>query len=178
MSDTEFANFMSRQRPVATQEQTVIDWEAQKNEWLTYIDNLYKSVDSFLKEYIESGQVVVSYSDRELTEDDIGRYQVRVMHLTIGSNLIALIPVGTMLIGTKGRVDMAGPRGTVRLILADKDSEGFKVRIRHANVPKPEEPPPSINWEWKIIVENAPLPRFERLEQDSFLKAIIKISNA
>ena len=38
-------------------------------------------------------------------------------------------PIGTLLIGTKGRIDMEGVKGRVQFILADKSSKGMKVNV-------------------------------------------------
>jgi len=141
MSKKEFAEFISRQRPPVAKDEKPIDWATEKEDWLKYLSDLYRMVESFLKEFIDSGQIALEYKNIELSEENIGRYTARAMTLAFGTNRITLAPIGTLLIGTRGRVDMTGPKGTVRLMLADKDSAGLKitVRVRDANTPAVEE---------------------------------------
>jgi hypothetical protein len=184
MSKKEFSDFINQQKPPV--EETPIDWEAEKEEWLRYLDDLYKMIESFLNEYTDSGRISLAYQQLELTEENIGRYTVREMTLAFGTNRLTLTPIGTLLIGTKGRVDMIGPRGTVRLILADKKSTGIKiVMMSHVLEPgaAPTAPPFSKeaskpDWEWKIVVTLAPQLTYRNLTQESFFDAIMEISNA
>jgi hypothetical protein len=181
MSKKEFAEFISRQRPPVVKEEKAIDWNTEKAEWLKHLSDLYRMIESFLKDYIDSGNIVLEYSNIEITEDNIGRYTVKAMKLSFGTNNITFTPIGTLLIGTKGRVDMAGPKGTVRLLLADKDSTRLRitVTVRDTNMPAVEEVPKPINWEWKIAIMNAPKRgvSYQKLTQETFLNAIMELSN-
>jgi hypothetical protein len=183
MSKKEFTDFISRQQ--ARVEASPINWVAEKEEWLEYLNDLYQMVERFLKEYTDKGQIILTYAELELEEENIGRYTVHAMALSFGTNRVTLTPIGTLLIGTKGRVDMIGPRGTRRLLLADKNSTGIKVVVR-AHVLRPGEPLPQTtpeevrrpNWEWKIIMPNAPpQASYQQLTQDTFFDALMEISN-
>ncbi|HZK91834.1 MAG TPA: hypothetical protein VFC56_16960 [Stellaceae bacterium] len=184
MSKKEFSEFISRQKPPV--EEQPIDWRLEKEEWLRYLDDLYKLIENFLKEYTDRGQITVTYSDIELIEENIGRYTARAMMLAFGTNRLTLTPIGTLLIGTKGRVDLSGPKGTVRLILADKNSTGIKIVVRShvlghgdmaAESPAPEEMR-KPDWEWKVVVTNAPQLRYQSLTQEAFFDALMEVSNA
>ena len=179
MSKKNFAEFISRQNPPIMEDERPVDWTVQKNEWLQYLSDLYQMVESFLKEYVENKQIAIEYKNIELEEENIGRYTVKTLTLLFGANKITLTPIGTLLIGTKGRVDMTGPRGTVRLLLADKDSAGLKIIVRSGNAPLVEEVPKPINWEWKIAVMNAPgrMISYQKLTQETFFDAIMDLSN-
>jgi hypothetical protein len=103
------------------------------------------------------------------------------MQLAIGLQKIILTPIGTMLIGMRGRVDMIGARGMVRMILADRDSTGSKITTRISidcgklfDGEKPELR--EINWVWKIIQES-PVRGFIDLTGESLMKSILAISN-
>jgi hypothetical protein len=161
------------------------DWNAEKTEWLQHLDNLYRIVESFLREYIDRHQIIVSYNKTYLTEENIGTYEVRAMALAFGANRLELFPIGTLLIGTKGRVDLKGPRGIVRLILADKNSTGIKIIIR-SQVLEPGRPPtsqpysqeiPKPDWVWKIVATRTPQLTYQDLTQDSLFDAIMAVSN-
>jgi hypothetical protein len=179
MSKKEFSEFLSRQSPLVMEDERPIDWAAEKNEWLQYLNDLYQMVENFLKEYVENKQIAIEYKNIELEEENIGRYTVKTMTLLFGANKITLTPIGTLLIGTKGRVDMTGPRGTVRLLLADKDSTGLRITVRAGNAPPAQEVPKPINWEWKIAVMNAParMISYQKLTQETFFDAVMELSN-
>jgi hypothetical protein len=183
MSKKEFTDFINRQKPIV--EEPPINWATEKERWFEFLDNLYQMIERFLKEYTDLRKILLTYNEIELTEENIGRYTVRAMELAFGTNRVTLTPIGTLLIGTRGRVDMTGPRGTRRLILADKNSTGIRVVVR-AHVLRPGEPPPQPapvdvrgpDWEWKIVVPNAPpQSSYQRLTQDNFFDALMEISN-
>jgi hypothetical protein len=179
MSKKEFLDFINRQKPPVAKDEKPIDWSAEKEQWLEYLNKLYQMVEYFLKEFIDDNRIITNYKSLMLSEENIGQYEVRALTLIFGTNQIKLTPVGTLLIGTKGRVDMTGPKGTVRLILADKDSTGhkFTVRVLDVNEPAAQEESKLINWEWKVVVTNAPRISYQKLTQETFFNAIMEVSN-
>jgi len=110
-------------------EENEIDWEERKNEWLNFVSQFYSSVESWLNPYKNKGKLSYKYEKTQPTEDCIGTYNVDVMIVDFAGQKLTLEPRGTLLIGTKGRIDMEGTRGRVQFILADKDSKGVKVRV-------------------------------------------------
>ncbi len=176
MSIKDFEQFLSRQR--LPKEELPVDWDLQRREWLDFVALLYTNIEGFLRSFAEGGRISISYDNLTLTEENIGTYAVRRMTILLGLNRIVLTPIGTLLIGTKGRVDMTGPRGTKRFILADRDSQGMKfvVRIRNSSTPVVEEETKPINWEWKIV-SNSAAPLYNTLTQDAFLNTLMEISN-
>ena len=69
----------------------------------------------------------------ELNEENIGTYTATRLKVVIGDEDITLTPIGTLLIGAKGRVDVEGSARTSRLILIDKNatdaSSMFRVKV-------------------------------------------------
>jgi hypothetical protein len=184
MADDDFSRFVKRQQGQAA-EPVNIDWDALKNEWIDSLRALYKQVEKFLSEYIESGDIRAEYDNVILEEDNMGRYDAPRMHLWIGPTHIDLSPIGTLLIGTRGRVDMHGPRGLVRLILADRHSDRIHVHVQAA-VHDPAKPMPlsrrpkptrTPEWVWKIVARTPPV-RFLELNEESFTQAIMEIADA
>jgi hypothetical protein len=137
-------------------------------------------VDFALADFTAKGQIAVELGEIELTEENIGRYKAPSRTIKFGTNTISMVPIGTLLIGTKGRVDMTGPRGVIRLILADKSSTGVRVtvQVRTAGMPPPELPAPrKIDWEWKMVLKNTGSPAYQKLTQEVFLNALMEIAN-
>ncbi len=70
-------------------------------------------------EYIRKGEIKSEYRDITLNEENIGSYIARQMILRIGRQQVTMTPIGTMLIGAKGRVDVVGSAGRTRLVLVN-----------------------------------------------------------
>ena len=103
------------------------------------------------------------------------------MILKIGGQEIVLTPVGTLLIGSKGRVDVIGPAGRTRLILVDREASAptIKVSVHIGGKPQAAAKEPlhkKINWAWKIVT-TPPAVRFLELTQESFFRALMEIAN-
>src|ERR1035437_3511247 len=79
------------------------DWKRERDEWLGYLNDLYKEIESFLSKYASLGQIRSRYQDIELNEEYIGSYNAKQMVLRIGKQEVRLVPIGTLLIGFKGR---------------------------------------------------------------------------
>jgi hypothetical protein len=103
--------------------------------------------------------------------------------LTIGADRVVLRPIGTLLFGVRGRVDMEGPNGTVKFILTGKRSNGIRISASaapasgRAAAPAPEsEPDASEEWVWKIATA-PPKVRFIELTSEAFFDALMEVVN-
>ncbi len=178
MTNQSFDDFVN-QRSKAS-EKSEIDWTAKLEAWKRDLSIFHEKVESFLKSYIESGKLTLTKRSIDLREEYIGSYEVDALDIILGDTKITLTPIGTNLIGAKGRVDMKGPRGTVKFVLVPKDSSGPKisiqVRIQGEDAPTKEEIKPITDWEWKI---STPPPRINyiELEEESFQTALMEVAN-
>lgn len=152
----EFEEFVKRQQRAAAADPPV-DWKKERDDWLARLASLYKKLEIFLKRFKEDGSVEISFADVTLNEENIGSYSAHKMIVRIGRQEISLIPVGTSIIGAKGRVDVIGSAGKGRLILVDKDALGpgsvVKVTINDGNAyaARDERKDRQIDWTWKIV---------------------------
>jgi hypothetical protein len=184
MSKSDFDAFVKRQQ-TEQQEEATFDPKQQLEQWLSYIDALYNQITDFLQAYIEGGTAQIEYSDIPINEDFIGTYTARKMFLKIGRSTVTFTPIGTMLIGTKGRVDVQGPLGNARLSLINKKvtfaRQLIQVTVRMPGDPPPTRPSPEaikqIEWAWKIITP-PPEMKFIELTQEAFFDMILAIANA
>ena len=94
-------------------------------------------------------------------------------------------PIGTMLIGTKGRVDVQGPSGSTRLNLVNKQVTAARQLVQ-VTVMRPGDPPPAppspeavkqIEWAWKLSTP-PPEMKFIELTRETFLDMILAVANA
>ena len=172
MSKEDFDSFLNSHEAKA--KESKIDWNQQRDEWLEFISQFYSSVETWFKPYVDSGKVTYKYMDANLTEENIGTYSVKCMKVDFAGQSILLSPVGTLLIGTKGRIDMEGAKGKVQFILADKNSKGMKVNIS-INKKQEESEPKTIEWVWKIVLRGSRSIKFDELNERSFFDALMEI---
>jgi hypothetical protein len=181
MANTAFDEFVKRQQ---TEADPPIDWNEVRNDWLGHLSVLYAQITSFLETYISAGQATFEYREIQLNEEDIGPYLVNQMILKIGRQTITFTPIGTMLWGMKGRVDVAGPSGESRLFLVNKRATGFRsfIKLTASVVGAPLRPAPAnepsepVEWVWKIGAA-PPGTSFIDLTQESFFEMVLVVAN-
>lgn len=181
MVKKDFEDFLNKQEE-SKKEEKKIDWDAHKQEWLDNVDNFYVMIDSFLKDYIDKRKIIPTKEKIELIEDHIGQYTVDKLIFEMGNSKITFTPIGTLLIGAKGRIDMTSSAGTVKFVLVDKNSSGPKVSVKihiDGEAPKKEseKKKPPIEWGWKIAT---PPPRIKYIDinEESFFSALMEVVNA
>lgn len=172
---SDFDDFVKRQQPPAgilSGAGDVVDWNKEREEWLGYLDALYAKIRLFLKEYIDDGSIRIEFDEISLIEEDIGSYSARAMKVYIGRQEIDLVPVGTLFIGLKGRVDVTGSAGRSRLLLVDKNATTPQSLFGG----KPGVLRQPIEWVWKIA-STPPATRFIDLSNDTLFQLLMEVSN-
>lgn len=176
----DFDDFVKRQQPLSEAER--VDWNKRREEWLGHLKALYAEVEAFLKEYVDQGSIRLDYKEHRIIEENIGAYESRIMIIRIGRREVTLTPIGTFLVGSRGRVDVEGSAGKARLALVDKDATSMRAAIigitgpgeRSASAEKVQK---SIEWAWKILTPPPTMALFG-LNKDSFFKVLMEVSNA
>ena len=182
-SNNDFDEFVRRQQESSASAGDV-DWEKERDEWLRYLEVLYEKVNNFLSGYVASGQIRLEYETVRLDEEHIGSYAAKQMVIGIGRQKVSLVPIGTLLVGAKGRVDVIGPAGRAAILLVDHKAPGaasviFDVKVGTGGKPRaPSELPKATNvqWEWKIV-SRPPERRFIEITQQSLFDLIIEVAN-
>lgn len=111
MGKREFEEYLER---VSTEPQ--IDWNTKKDEWIKQLTQFYKRVEGFFEKYKPSGNISWKYQKKTINEDPIPPYLADEMHIMIKNREVVLDPIGTNLIGAKGRVDMKGNAGIAKFV--------------------------------------------------------------
>ena len=182
MSRADFDALLKRQAAEKSQPDG-FDPNKQLEQWQSYLSELYTDIGGYLGEYVTSGKASIVMEDITLNEDFSGPYTVQQMNLRIAGSMVIFEPIGTMLIGSKGRVDVQGPRGSARLSLINRKTTNvrqmIRVRVRIGNEPEPSPEPDQgpIEWVWKII-KATPDVDFIDLTEDSFFDLIIGVIDA
>lgn len=180
MSKSDFDAFVKRQQSGQQKEEN-FDSKQELDQWLGYLDALYEQIRGYLQTYIESGAARIEYREISLNEEFIGAYTARKMLLNIGRSTVTFTPVGTMLIATKGRVDVQGPIGRARLSLVNKQVTTSRQLVLVTIGDRPPAPPPlkairQIEWVWKISTP-PPEIKFMELTQETFFEMVLAVAN-
>ncbi len=175
MSKKSFEEFVNEQ--TAMSKKGGVDWAKTLSEWREHLGEFYQFVEGFLAKYVADGKISVQRKKKSINEEFIGTYDVDALFVSIGGIVVRFDPIGTVLLGVKGRVDMIGPRGTVRFVLVDKDSSGPRDAIRIWT--EGETPParkPVNKWVWKIATP-PPRVKYLDLEPEAFDRAMMEVVN-
>lgn len=177
-SSNSFDDFIKSQ--VKTMSPVPFDKDKELDQWRKHVASFYERVKGFLDRHIRDGAVRLEFTKQAMHEELLGAYELDALTLFIGTNRIQFTPIGTMLIGAKGRIDMTGPRGAVRFVLVDKDSGAPKISVQvwiSGQTPPPEDPPkPVREWAWKISTP-PPKIKYTELEKEAFQTALMEIVN-
>lgn len=155
-----------------------IDWDKQRDEWLGYIAQFYDTLEQWFKPYKDNNSLDYQYKVIELTEDNIGSYQTQQMLVQFAQQNLKITPVGTLLIGTKGRIDMEGARGRIQFVLADKNSHGPGVMTSYSGALSEETKKAEKEWGWKIVLKVSNRISFAEFDEDNFFDALMEVVNA
>lgn len=173
-----FKEFVDQKVAEASKEP--INWVKEKKDWLFKLAQLHNLATSWLTPYISNHSVQIGQEMVPLDEENIGNYSAPMMTITIGNSHVKLEPIGTLLIGARGRVDMKGPKGIARLVIVPKESKGPSVHIEvilPGQTPSPRvELPPVSDWVWKLA-SSPPRITYTELTKESFLDALMGVAN-
>lgn len=160
-----------------------VDWQARKTEWLGHVDSLYGQATKFLQPYLDEHQISVRYRSKKMNEEYLGTYTAKEMLITFGTKTVKLEPIGTLIIGSRGRVDVVGPVGRGVLVLLDREVKEVSqlIRISVSIDGKPPVPPPSkkasdVSWVWRIMAR-PPKQVIVELNKDTFYNLVLEVAN-
>ena len=130
MAEQDFSEFIRRKTARDQSESgKVIDWTKRRVDWLQELDALYASMEDHLKPYTQAGEIWIERARIQLREDHLGSYEADKLTFKIGREKIVAKPIGTLLIGARGRVDLSGPRKTLKIVLLAKGGPVLTTRI-------------------------------------------------
>jgi len=170
MSKENFENMLKKHEALESN----IDWEKKKQEWLDFVQQFYDKIEQWLKPYVKQKRLRYDYHDISLTEGHIGIYTVKAMNINFAGQQVGFEPIGTSLIGSKGRIDMEGARGIVQFILVDRDSKGVNTSTFIEKEPKNQKQP---DWVWKILLKERRQIIYDEFNEGNFFAALMEIVN-
>ena len=97
---------LNRLREQQREEKAAADRPTLIAEWKRAVDALLTEIRNYLTEYIEDGSLSISPRRVRLTEDSLGTYEIGALDIEAGPALLLVRPVGLLVVGAEGRVDM------------------------------------------------------------------------
>ena len=183
MGKQQFEDFLKQEHDKA--QTPKFDPTQRIKEWLELINNLFGNVQDWLKDYTSKGQVQLEVKNSQHFEERLGGYEAPEMSIKINNKIATLIPIGTIMIGTRGRIDLVGHKGTIRFILADKNATKPRIEVKvytsdedrkRQEAEEKNKPKPTIELVWKIAT-NPPNIEYITLNQETFLQCLLEVVN-
>jgi len=179
MSTRSFDEFVKGQ---LEQGRSSVNWAKERDQWIQGLASLYRQVESFLHDYVERGEIQLKYEQVILSEEHLGSYKVRQMVVIIGHNEVQLQPVGRLILGARGRIDLVGVAGRAQFLLVDARALSTQslidVRVSVGNK-APQIPPPRRNagaFTWKYVTP-PPERRLIDLTKELFQELLMSVVN-
>jgi len=133
MAQQEFSEFVRRKTERAKTEE-VIDWAKRRADWLRELEDLYALMEGHLKPYTQAGEIRIERTPMQLREDHLGVYDAEKLTFKIGCEKIVAKPIGALLIGASGRVDLSGSRKTLKIVLLSTGGSVLAAKVGHDGV--------------------------------------------
>jgi len=177
MSVQEFDAFLAK-RVKEVEKEKKVDWINIHDEWVHQVDDFFEMVRKFLQKYVDDGKVVIRDEELTICEEHLGIYKTKKLYVQVVGEEVVFTPIGRLIIGGYGRIDMEGRSGKVKFILIEEDVEGFKTssRISVGGI-KPGEgiagkKRHAITWK---IVTPPPVIQFVKITPDSFYEVLMGV---
>lgn len=178
MIGREFRDFLKRKTAQAEEEKAV-DWDRRREQWLVELENLFAEMTRHLEPYTNTREIEIERTPTKLKEDYLGTYEAEKITFKIGRDKVFAKPVGTLVIGARGRVDLSGPKSTLRIVLLDSDDPPIHTstnrgdRVTELGHPFTRGEIEDSGW---YIATEPPKSLFVSFCEDTFLEALMEVT--
>lgn len=76
-----------------------VDWTEVREKWLQELNQLYKTVEEWLKEPMEEQLVFIVWTEHTISEENLGTYRALGLKIFVKMKQIEFIPIGRLIIG-------------------------------------------------------------------------------
>lgn len=99
----------------------------EKQDYLQAVQELFGNIRRWLNEAETQGLATLQERSTEIEERLLGSYEAPLLSVKLPQGSVSFIPVGRMILGARGRVDLSSPKGMF-LLLRPSVGEGWGVR--------------------------------------------------
>lgn len=173
-------NFLREKKRKDDQLKQAVDWETRKTWWLGKINHLYNDVKEWLAPLVPEA-LYIEEDTIEVYEERLGSYEAPKLKINLYTEVVKLIPIGTIIIGGLGRVDLIGDEASVMIILEQKGHrpQGRVYMAEEGILKSKKQPkPPNYNQmdtEWIIPTEKGRPRKYQVLTIEVFNNALMKV---
>lgn len=121
---SEFFDFLNEIKEEEKQQQ--MDWEMAKQSWIAELNRFMSDIEQWLKIPEQEGAVTIVRDEVKISEDHLGQYKAPCLELHVGSKKVEIKPIGRLIIGASGRVDIIS--FAENYIILNDPSKGWKYR--------------------------------------------------
>jgi hypothetical protein len=122
-----FESFLEKKK----QAEKPVDWTNRKDAWLKSVGDFYNDINLWLKPFINRSLISIRSKEISVYEQYIGTYNLNQLDIIIGEDIVSLIPRGTLILGSCGRIDMKGPKGDVLIVEPKWDDWKFVKKFQN-----------------------------------------------
>lgn len=157
-----------------------VSYEKKREEWVADLSSLHEQLRGYLQKYIEEGKIHFHSENQQISEQFLGEYEAPVLLIGLvgdGNAQIRIRPYGFHVIGSRGRVDMQGPKGSAMLVRVPKDADGPRFITTISVGDEPQEQvsrTDEIDDVWKFAVREPRL-RYYPLNKETFQNVFMKL---
>ena len=121
---SELSAFLRKKK--ADLQENEIRWDIVRQEWLETLKKFYDTIKLWLSEEKREGLLEIEDRVVTLNEEYLGSYQAPALEIKALGQVISLKPVGRLIIGAQGRVDMESYKGKERFLFLSPE-QGWAV---------------------------------------------------
>lgn len=176
MGKDDLSNYLNENKDASEGEP--IDWEKEREDFLAQLRSLNNYIRSWLSDFVDSKKAVIEDITVELSEDYIGSYTAPGLCITIGRKEITAMPMGTLLVGARGRVDMKCEGRLARIVLVPETATGNALRAFSQVDDDSSESKKVVlsEWVWKLTTA-PPKIKYIDLNEDVFADVVLGLIN-
>jgi len=101
---SEFVDFLKKKKDENLQEE--VNWMQIKNEWQQQLKLFMNQIEGWLHSVQKDKLIEIKEKTVTLQEENLGLYDAPSLELAIDKEIIKVQPIGRLIIGAKGRVDI------------------------------------------------------------------------
>ena len=95
-----------------------VSFVLMKEEWMQNLNKFLNEIKEWVSEAKKEGLLEVIEQSIEISEEGIGTYKAPSLILRTGRDSVVIKPIGTMILGARGRVDMTSPKRSFMFLLS------------------------------------------------------------
>lgn len=172
--------FLRKKKRKDDQLKQAVDWEKRKTWWVSKINDLYKEVQEWLAPLVPE-VLRIELGTMPVYEERLGSYEAPYININVDFEVVKLNPIGTIIIGAFGRIDLIGEEGSVKILLEQRGHRPqIRVYIGQAEIARFDKQPKPPDYdhmetEWIVPTEKGRPKKYHILTREVFYDALKRV---